>query len=193
MKKEQPHQDEARYKGYLKAEQEAVALYSALAEAEQDPRRARVFRQLVEAEERHVTHWTEKLGMATDDLSRYRPKFQIRFLGWLARQFGTQMVLPVVLRIESADTAMYQDEPEAQSILVEEEGHSQTLEDLKEGRYPGGELDRGGWRQTAAGAPRCHAPQTVKAYLRLKSVGAADHRVTQLVHEDRYQHEHDPE
>ena len=99
MKKDPSRQDKARYKGYLESEQEAVALYAAMAEAEQDPRRARVFRRLVEAEERHVTHWAEKLGIAKDDIPGHRSKFQIRFLGWLARQFGTQMVLPFVLRI----------------------------------------------------------------------------------------------
>ncbi len=151
MKKELSHQDEARYKGYLESEREAVALYAAMAEAEQDPRRARVFRRLVEAEERHVTHWAEKLGMTVDNLPRYRPKIRMRFLGWLARRFGTQMVLPVVLRIEGADTAMYEDEPEAQGIMAEEEGHTQTLRNLKEGRYPGSELDNGKWRQAAAG------------------------------------------
>jgi VIT1/CCC1 family predicted Fe2+/Mn2+ transporter len=151
MKKEQPHQTKSRYKGYLEAEQEAVALYAVLAEAEQDPKRSRVFRRLVEAEGRHVTHWAEKLGIAKDDLPGYRPKFRIRFLGWLARQFGTQMVLPYVLRIESADTAMYEDEPEAQSILTEEKGHTQALQNLKEGQYPGDELGHGGWRQAAAG------------------------------------------
>ena len=151
MKKERTHQDEARYTSYMEAEQEAVALYAAMAEAEQDPRRARIFRQLAESEKRHVTHWAGKLGMAVADLPPYRPKFRVRVLGWLARQFGTRLVLPIVLRIEGSDTVMYQDEPEAQGIMAEEEGHSQTLQDLKEGRYPGSDLDRGKWRQMALG------------------------------------------
>ena len=155
MKKEQTKQDGVRYAGYLEAEREAVALYTAMAEAEQDPRRARIFRQLTESEERHVTHWAEKLGMAVDNLPPYRVKLRVRFLGWLARQFGTQLVLPLVLRIEGNDTAMYEAEPEAQDIMAEEEGHSQTLQELKQGRYPGSNLDSGGWRQMAgAGAFR---------------------------------------
>ena len=45
MKKDKPDQ-EARYQRYLQAEREAVALYTVLAKAEKDSRRAQVFREL---------------------------------------------------------------------------------------------------------------------------------------------------
>ena len=145
------HTENARYHAYLEAEREAVALYTAMADAEPDPRRSKIFRRLVEAEERHVAHWSAKLGLCVDDLPPYRPRLKIKMLGWLARQFGTQGVLPLVMRIEGSDTDMYAGEPEARDIMDEEKRHSRTLQDLKEGRYPASELGGGVLQKAAAG------------------------------------------
>ena len=143
--------DEARRRYYLHAEQEAVALYTALAEAEQDPKRAQVFRELAESEQRHVTYWAGKLGLSGADVPDFRPTFRVRVLGWLARLLGSRRVLPLVLRIEGDDTKMYAGDPEAVTVMEEGEGHSQVLQDLREGMYPGSTLDSGSWQKAAAG------------------------------------------
>ena len=52
-----------QYREYLKSELEAAAMYTALAEAESDISRAKVFQDLVDAEMRHASRWAEKLGM----------------------------------------------------------------------------------------------------------------------------------
>lgn len=119
-----------RYKLYLEAELEAVALYSGLAAAEKDPLRAQVFQGLADMEEGHANRWAQKLGMTSSDLETYRTGFRIRLLIWVARRFGTRRVLPLVLRIEGADTDMYAGEPEAVDILKEERGHSRSLREL---------------------------------------------------------------
>ena len=119
-----------RYKRYLEAELEAVALYSGLAKAEKDPQRAQVFQRLADMEEGHADRWAQKLGMTSSDLETYRAGFRIRLLLWLARRFGTRPVLPLVLRIEGADTDMYTGEPEAVDILKEERGHSRSLREM---------------------------------------------------------------
>ena len=120
----------ARYRRYLEAELEAVALYSGLADAEKDPRRAAAFRELAGMEERHANRWAEKLGLTQADTQGYRPGLRIRLLHWLARRFSTRRVLPLVMRIESADTEMYAGDPEATDIVSEERGHSRTLREL---------------------------------------------------------------
>jgi rubrerythrin len=61
MDKKISRTDEKRYEGYLKAELEAAAVYSALADTEADPQRARIFNELVEAELRHASRWAGKL------------------------------------------------------------------------------------------------------------------------------------
>ena len=55
------------------------------------------------------------------------------------------------MRIEGSDTDMYAGEPEARDIMDEEKGHSKTLKDLKEGRYPASELGGGVLQNAAAG------------------------------------------
>ena len=129
--------DTARYRRYLEAELEAVALYSGLADAEKDPRRVAAFRELAGMEERHANRWAEKLGLTQADTQGYRPGLRIRLLHWLARRFSTRRVLPLVMRIESADTEMYAGDPEATDIVSEERGHSRTLRKLALSRPPG--------------------------------------------------------
>jgi VIT1/CCC1 family predicted Fe2+/Mn2+ transporter len=150
MSKDHPA-DTSRYMRYLQAEREAVSLYTAMAQAEQDPTRVQIFRELTEVEERHAAYWAKKLNLDTKDIPPYMPTFRVRALGWLAKRLGTKRVLPLVLRIEREDTELYAGDPEATQILADEEGHSRQLQDLRDGTYPGSELGNGGW-QKAAGA-----------------------------------------
>ncbi|MDP2726074.1 MAG: VIT1/CCC1 transporter family protein, partial [Dehalococcoidia bacterium] len=143
--------DNARYMRYLQAEREAVALYTAMTQAEQDPVRAQIFRELTQVEERHVAYWAGKLNLDTKDFPSFKPTFRVRALGWLAKSLGTKRVLPLVLRIEGEDTEMYAGDPEATQVMADEEGHSRQLQELRDGKYPGSELANGGW-QKAAGA-----------------------------------------
>ena len=140
----------ARYRRYLDAELEAVALYSGLADAEKDTRRAAAFRELASMEERHANRWAEKLGLTPADLEGYRPGFRIRLLHWLARRFNTGRVMPLVMRIESADTEMYEGDPEAMDIVSEERSHSRTLRRLALTGTPSGQSTQA--QQSAAGS-----------------------------------------
>ncbi|MEE8442912.1 MAG: VIT1/CCC1 transporter family protein [Dehalococcoidia bacterium] len=142
---------EVRYRRYLEAEQEAVVLYTAMAEAEEQPERAQIFRELADSERRHVAYWAGKLGLSIDEVSALRPTFRVRLLGWLARRFGTRRVLPIVLRIEAEDTVMYAGDPEANAVMEEGEEHSQVLRGLRDRRQPGIELEGGGWQRAMAG------------------------------------------
>ena len=120
----------ARYRRYLEAELEAVALYRGLAKAESDSYRAEVFHTLADMEMRHASRWAEKLGLASTGLETYRPGLRVRLIAWGARRFGTRRVMPLVMRIEDADTDMYAGDPEATDIVREERGHSRTLRGL---------------------------------------------------------------
>jgi len=140
----------ARYRRYLDAELEAVALYSGLADAEKDTRRAATFRELAGVEERHANRWAEKLGLSPADLEGYKPGFRIRLLHWLARRFNTRRVMPLVMRIERADTEMYAGDPEATDIVSEEQGHSRTLRRLALAGTPSGQNTEP--QQSAAGS-----------------------------------------
>src|SRR4051812_22770137 len=91
----------------LRDERDGVALYLGLAQVEKDTDRAREFAALAEAEQRHEAIWVRKLERAGVALPPNRPSPRIRFLLWVARRFGTQAVLPLVLMGESSDVAKY--------------------------------------------------------------------------------------
>src|SRR4051812_25291891 len=91
----------------LRDERDGVALYLGLARVEKDAARAREFQELASAEERHEAIWVRKLEKAGIGLPPNQPSRRIRFVLWLARRFGTQAVLPMVLANESSDIAKY--------------------------------------------------------------------------------------
>ncbi|MDA0988178.1 MAG: VIT1/CCC1 transporter family protein [Chloroflexi bacterium] len=124
----------ATYKEYLKGELQAAAVYEAMADAEADSERAGVFRQLVQAEMRHASRWAEKLGMDTATLVPASSGIRLRFLRWAARRFGTNRMVPLLLRGEAKDISTYSLDPEAHDLAKEEREHGRTLRNLSNGQ-----------------------------------------------------------
>jgi VIT1/CCC1 family predicted Fe2+/Mn2+ transporter len=119
--------DLQRYaENYLK-EQDGIALYRAMANAEKDPERAQVFIKLAKAEERHAVKWANLLRSNGARVPEYTPGSRVRLLGWFSRRFGTQHVLPVVSGLELRDQDAYAGQAEAGGMSAEERGHSRTL------------------------------------------------------------------
>ena len=124
----------ATYKEYLKGELQAAAVYEAMADAEADSERAGVFRQLVQAEMRHASRWAEKLGMDPATLVPANSGIRLRFLSWAARRFGTNRMVPLLLRGEAKDISTYSLDPEAHDLAKEEREHGRTLRNLSNGQ-----------------------------------------------------------
>ncbi|MGH9035456.1 MAG: VIT1/CCC1 transporter family protein [Acidimicrobiia bacterium] len=144
------------YREMWEDELEAAALYRALAAAA-GGRRAQVLNRLAEAEERHAAHWERYLREAgVTDLRKRRLSLRTRLLGAMARRFGTDSVLPLVLRLEAADAAKYRDVPEAPVAMSNEEmAHGRAVAAL-EGDSQGTQIARseGRHRVGAGGALR---------------------------------------
>jgi vacuolar iron transporter family protein len=117
-----------RFREMWADEMDAAALYRTLAESSEG-RRAEVLTALAEAEERHAAHWAKLLQKAgVTDLERPRATLRLRVLGFLARHFGADSVLPMVLRLEAADAAKYRDVAEAPAAMsAEEMAHGRTV------------------------------------------------------------------
>jgi VIT1/CCC1 family predicted Fe2+/Mn2+ transporter len=112
----------------LRDERDGAALYRGLAEVERDPERVREFEALARAEQRHEAIWVRKLERAGVALPAPQPSPRIRLLLWLARRFGTQTVLPMVLMGESSDVAKYVKQGrETAQLVAEEQEHGETL------------------------------------------------------------------
>jgi VIT1/CCC1 family predicted Fe2+/Mn2+ transporter len=125
--------DIARYKNNYLIEMDGIALYRSLAAAEKDKKRARIFERMVQAEERHARRWARLIQSAGGVVPQYRPTVRVRVLGWMARHFGTQRVLPIVSSLEARDEAGYLTQPEAAGMPAEERAHSRALRAMEPG------------------------------------------------------------
>src|SRR5215510_7137761 len=105
--------DVQRYTTNLRGEVEGSALYTALAEAEQDPHLAEVYRRLAAVESAHAEFWRKQLARIGVESDAKHPGFRTRALIWLARRFGPQFVLPTVSALERRDSGQYDTQPEA--------------------------------------------------------------------------------
>lgn len=85
--------------------------------------------RLAEAEDRHAAHWEKLLhGSGITELTFDRAPFRERTLLWIAKRFGFERVLPVLIRLEAKDAGKYLGVPEAPMSMSEEEvQHGRTL------------------------------------------------------------------
>src|SRR5439155_2178329 len=119
--------DVARYQQNYIIEMDGIALYHSMAAAERDEKRAAIFEKLAENEERHAQRWARLIQLAGGVVPKHRPSARVRMLGWMARQFGTGRVLPIISSMEARDEAGYKEQPEAAGLPAEERAHSRTL------------------------------------------------------------------
>jgi len=122
-------EDIRRYRQNLNSEREAVLLYTCLAEKEENPELASVYRKLAETEEKHAATWEELLHRAGESVPPFRPGWRIRSLCWLADKFGTPFVLPTIVGIEQGAQSEYdaQPEPEAAEMSAHERSHARVF------------------------------------------------------------------
>jgi vacuolar iron transporter family protein len=106
----------ARYRRRLAQEQDAAALYRALARQRHGEERE-ILLALAQAEERHAAHWSARLAPA--DQAQRRLGVRARLLSWLARRVGSLLVLALVQRAEAAGD--YDGDPDATAAMAADE------------------------------------------------------------------------
>jgi vacuolar iron transporter family protein len=118
-----------RYRSNLQGEVDSAALYKALADAEENPQLAEVYRRLAAVEEAHAEFWRKELTRVGARLPALRAGWRTRFLIRLARWFGPTFVLPTVASLERADVTRYDAQPEAASsgLPTAERSHSRVV------------------------------------------------------------------
>jgi VIT1/CCC1 family predicted Fe2+/Mn2+ transporter len=116
--------DVARYRANLRAENDAIVLYTRLAASEPNPELADVYKRLAATEVRHAAVWEEKLREAGETVPKFAPTFRTRVLGWVAGRFGAGSVLPTVAGIEQNAGSEYDDQPEANAVGMAEDERS---------------------------------------------------------------------
>jgi VIT1/CCC1 family predicted Fe2+/Mn2+ transporter len=106
----------SRYRRRLAQEQDAAAVYRALA-AQRHGEDREILLALARAEERHAAHWSARLH-PTEPAPR-RPGARARMLSWLARRVGSLVVLALVQRAEAG--GHYDAEPDATAAMAADE------------------------------------------------------------------------
>ncbi|HXA70581.1 MAG TPA: VIT1/CCC1 transporter family protein [Stellaceae bacterium] len=119
----------ARYRSNLRGEVDSAALYRALADAEENPQLAEVYRRLAAVEEAHAEFWRKELARVGARLPALRAGWRTRFLIRLAHWFGPTFVLPTVVSLERADVSRYDAQPEATAsgLPSAERSHSRVV------------------------------------------------------------------
>jgi vacuolar iron transporter family protein len=112
----------------LDDELNGAALYDALAAAEKDDRLAEVYRRLSTVEKKHADRWRKRLEDAGVTLQPFVPSWRTRTLGWIARRFGTSVVLPSVQSLEQTGTDKYATQPDARDFHGDERSHSRVIQ-----------------------------------------------------------------
>ena len=148
-----PTQDDLnRYSQNYLIEMDGIELYRALAAAEKDDKRAEIFRKIVRAEERHAQRWTRLIQAGGGMVPAYRRSLRVRFLGWMARRFGTDRVVPIVSALEARDEPGYLNQTEAEGLPAEERAHSRVLREMGEGPASHGDIvGREAWHMASRG------------------------------------------
>jgi VIT1/CCC1 family predicted Fe2+/Mn2+ transporter len=123
---------QARYAANIQGEVDGAALYHAMAEAEQDPQLAQIYRKLASVEEAHADFWASQLKKLGHSPPSLRPGLRSRALGWLARRFGPAYVLPTVDTLEQIDSGQYdkQSEAVAGGLPRDERSHARIIRAL---------------------------------------------------------------
>ena len=135
-----------RYRANWQEEIDSAARYRAMADAEREPGRAQVYRDLADMEERHAGFWEKRLA---DEGAPPGPRLlspRARILIWLARRFGPGAILATVATDERRGRTGYDTQPETAGtgMRSQERMHARLLGSLamERGGTSGAELAR---------------------------------------------------
>lgn len=128
--------DAQRFRRYLNEEVDGLYIYQQLAQIEEEPQLRDVYRRLAETEERHLTLWQEQLRLLGADAAPGGPSRRARFLMWVARKGGVDLVLPVIKAFEKDATDMYAGDviAEAAKLPEDEAAHARIFDALSRQR-----------------------------------------------------------
>jgi VIT1/CCC1 family predicted Fe2+/Mn2+ transporter len=121
--------DISRYLANWQKEVDGTSLYLALAEIEEQPKLAEVFRQMAASEEKHTAFWEKRLEEAGAELPRRKPSWRARTMRFMARRFGVNFILPTLTAGEVTTSSEYDSQSEAgiNIMSADEKSHARLL------------------------------------------------------------------
>ncbi len=144
-----------RYLNNWQEENEAVFLYTAIAQKEEHPKLAEVYHRLAAVEARHAAIWEKHLSAAGHKIPVFKPGLKTRILTHLVKILGAASVVPMIAGIErnAANTYAGQPESEIPELSREEQSHARIFSWLAKGNsgMEGGDLARFEGRHSTGG------------------------------------------
>ena len=95
------------WEAHYRDERDAAFLYRRLAASEPEPQRRELFLKLADVEDRHVAKWAELFEETHQPLPSFSPSAKARLLAWLARRFGSNAILPLIVAEEGREVQAY--------------------------------------------------------------------------------------
>jgi VIT1/CCC1 family predicted Fe2+/Mn2+ transporter len=142
------------YLSSLEDERNSVYLYGVLADLEQNPKIAEIYRRLSATEAGHALAWVEKLNEAGVNVAAFKPGGRARLLAWLARRLGPAVVLPTLSAMEDEGTLGYSQPVGDKGMAATEQSHARLLHTIQQsgrGGMEGGLLAQLEGRHRTAG------------------------------------------
>lgn len=102
-----PPQPDPSWDEHYRDERDAAFLYRALAAVEAHADRKQLFEKLAVVEDRHAERWEELFAQSGRPLPSYSTASRTRLLAWVAKHFGTSLVLPLMLAEEGREVQAY--------------------------------------------------------------------------------------
>lgn len=94
-----------RFRHNLRIERDNALLYARLAELATDAGLSHAYRRIAAGEEVNAQFWASRLAELGESLPSHRIGPRVRALSWFAGRFGTEFVMPTVVRLDHADHA----------------------------------------------------------------------------------------
>ncbi|AIF49034.1 VIT1/CCC1 transporter family protein [Dyella japonica] len=91
------------YRTNLRIERDNAALYDRLSELAADERLRRAYRRIADGERANAAFWEGRLTQMGESVPPARIGARVKVLTWFAQRFGTEFVMPTVVRLEHAD------------------------------------------------------------------------------------------
>ena len=101
-----------RFKNNLRIERDNAALYAQLAGLATDAHLSRAYQRIAAGEQGNAQFWEARLRELGLAVPPPRIGLRVRALSWFARRFGTEFVMPTVVRLEHADHGVTPVDPE---------------------------------------------------------------------------------
>ncbi len=95
-----------RFRKNLRIERDNAALYARLADLADDARLGQIYQRIAAGEQSNASFWEARLQELGVLVPPARIGLRVSALSWLAQRFGTEFVMPTVVRLEHADHAV---------------------------------------------------------------------------------------